>query len=162
MVAATAPTIGLILEPHAAEVLPKLIWHYNEPYADASMIPTYYVSEMTRRHVTVALNGDGGDEAFIGTHVTTRCASWPIGLRARAVGLQNCACAAFIAPARVRHNRYSSRLESLAQRLSERTVSSHARHALSIVLRTPINASAGPCRVHFSRVGARFARQVRR
>ncbi len=91
----------LILEPHAADILPKLIWHYNEPYADASMIPTYYVSEMTRRHVTVALNGDGGDEAFIGypRYDTVRKLA-ELGLRARAVGLQNCACAAFIAPAR--------------------------------------------------------------
>jgi asparagine synthase (glutamine-hydrolysing) len=56
----------LILEPKAAEILPRLVWHYNEPYSDASMIPTYYVSELARRHVTVALNGDGGDEAFIG------------------------------------------------------------------------------------------------
>jgi len=56
----------LILEPNAAEILPRLIWHYNEPYADASMIPTYYVSKMAREHVTVALNGDGGDEALIG------------------------------------------------------------------------------------------------
>jgi asparagine synthase (glutamine-hydrolysing) len=56
----------LILEPNAAEILAKLVWHYNEPYSDASMIPTFYVSQMARRRVTVALNGDGGDEAFIG------------------------------------------------------------------------------------------------
>ena len=49
-----------------ADVLPKLAWHYGEPYADASALPSYYVSRETRRHVTVALNGDGGDEAFAG------------------------------------------------------------------------------------------------
>ncbi|HVE13416.1 MAG TPA: asparagine synthase (glutamine-hydrolyzing), partial [Elusimicrobiota bacterium] len=49
-----------------ADVLPKLAWHYGEPYADSSALPSYYVSRETRRHVTVALNGDGGDENFAG------------------------------------------------------------------------------------------------
>jgi asparagine synthase (glutamine-hydrolysing) len=47
-------------------VVPKLVWHFDEPFADSSAIPTYYLSQMTRRHVTVALNGDGGDEGFAG------------------------------------------------------------------------------------------------
>jgi asparagine synthase (glutamine-hydrolysing) len=55
-----------VVEPDAVDILPKLTWHYGEPFADASAIPTWYVSEITRRHVTVALNGDGGDEAFLG------------------------------------------------------------------------------------------------
>ncbi len=55
-----------VVRPDAAEIFPKLVWHYNEPYADASAIPTYYLSEMARRHVTVALNGDAGDENFAG------------------------------------------------------------------------------------------------
>jgi len=46
--------------------LPTLVEHYGEPYADSSAIPTYYVSHETRKHVTVALNGDGGDESFAG------------------------------------------------------------------------------------------------
>ena len=49
-----------------AEVLPKLAWHYGEPYADSSALPSYYVARETRRYVTVALNGDGGDEDFAG------------------------------------------------------------------------------------------------
>lgn len=55
-----------IVEPDAMEILPKLVWHYDQPYADSSALPTYYVSQMTRRRVTVALNGDGGDEYFGG------------------------------------------------------------------------------------------------
>jgi asparagine synthase (glutamine-hydrolysing) len=56
----------MIVRPDATEIIPKLVWHYNEPYADASGIPTYCVSQMTRQHVTVALNGDAGDENFGG------------------------------------------------------------------------------------------------
>ena len=55
-----------IVRPNAIEVLPALVRHYGEPYADSSAIPTYYLSKMTRQHVTVALNGDGGDECFAG------------------------------------------------------------------------------------------------
>ena len=55
-----------IVRPDALEVLPILVEHYGEPYADSSAIPTYYVARETRKHVTVALNGDGGDETFAG------------------------------------------------------------------------------------------------
>ncbi|MCX7639441.1 MAG: asparagine synthase (glutamine-hydrolyzing) [Pyrinomonadaceae bacterium] len=55
-----------IVKPDALEILPKLVDHYGEPYADSSAVPTYYVSRETRKHVTVALNGDGGDESFVG------------------------------------------------------------------------------------------------
>jgi asparagine synthase (glutamine-hydrolysing) len=55
-----------IVRPRALDVLPTLVEHYGEPYADSSAIPTYYVSRETRQHVTVALNGDGGDECFAG------------------------------------------------------------------------------------------------
>jgi asparagine synthase (glutamine-hydrolysing) len=56
----------LIVKPRAAEVLPTLVRHYGEPFADSSAIPSYYVAQLTRQHVTVALNGDGGDESFAG------------------------------------------------------------------------------------------------
>ena len=55
-----------IVRPDAMEILPTLVEHYGEPFADSSAIPSYYVSRETRAFVTVALNGDGGDEAFAG------------------------------------------------------------------------------------------------
>jgi asparagine synthase (glutamine-hydrolysing) len=51
---------------NAVEILPDLVRHYGEPFADPSAIPSFYLAQMTRRHVTVALNGDGGDECFAG------------------------------------------------------------------------------------------------
>ena len=56
----------LIVRPRALELLPRLVWHMDEPLADASMIPSFYVAEMARRNVTVALSGDGGDETHGG------------------------------------------------------------------------------------------------
>ena len=50
----------------AIEVLPQIVRHHGEPFADSSAIPSFYLAELTRRHVTVALNGDGGDESFGG------------------------------------------------------------------------------------------------
>lgn len=55
-----------MVEPDIQDLLPKLVRHFGEPYADSSAIPTYYLSLMASRYVKVALNGDGGDEVFIG------------------------------------------------------------------------------------------------
>ena len=55
-----------VVRADAAEILPKLVEHYGEPFADSSALPTYYLAKLTAEHVKVALNGDGGDEVFGG------------------------------------------------------------------------------------------------
>ncbi|MBA3542539.1 MAG: asparagine synthase (glutamine-hydrolyzing) [Deltaproteobacteria bacterium] len=55
-----------VLRPNGVELLPQLVKAYGEPFADPSAVPTFLLSKMTRQHVTVALSGDGGDEAFGG------------------------------------------------------------------------------------------------
>ncbi|MBX7255834.1 MAG: asparagine synthase (glutamine-hydrolyzing) [Candidatus Hydrogenedentes bacterium] len=55
-----------IMKPDAVEIAATLIRHFGQPFADSSAVPTWLVSRLARRHVTVALSGDGGDELFAG------------------------------------------------------------------------------------------------
>ncbi|MFW2387000.1 MAG: asparagine synthase (glutamine-hydrolyzing) [Polyangiales bacterium] len=56
----------IVVQPDMASVIPEFVRHYGEPFADSSALPTWYLCEYTRSGVTVALSGDGGDEAFSG------------------------------------------------------------------------------------------------
>lgn len=105
----------LRVEPSAMAVLPRLVWHYGEPFADSSAIPSFYLARLTREHVTVALNGDGGDENFAGysRYLGTRLAARAAGL-SRPVRRALRRAAQFVGPDG-RENSFRSRFDRLTR-----------------------------------------------
>ncbi|HXR56817.1 MAG TPA: asparagine synthase (glutamine-hydrolyzing) [Casimicrobiaceae bacterium] len=83
----------IVVRPDVAALLPKLLWHMDEPIADSASITTYLVSEFARRDVTVILSGVGGDELFggyrryLGTHYQQQFERLPAPLRRAIAGL---------------------------------------------------------------------------
>ena len=82
-----------VVEPKALDLVDRLVWHHDGPFGDSSAIPTYLLSELTRAHVTVALNGDGGDEVFggylrmYGGALSERLPRWTFRAATAALGL---------------------------------------------------------------------------
>ncbi len=115
----------LVIRPDAIAVVDQLVWHYNEPFADSSAVPSLAVSELARREVTVALSGDGGDEAFIGYERYLALAAaatldaWPAALRSGLASLRHVLPSG--APKTLRH-RASRFLEALPQSSVERYI----------------------------------------
>ena len=83
----------ILVRPDVVSLLPKLLWHMDEPIADTAFITTYLVSEFARRDVTVILSGVGGDELFggyrryLGNHYQARFDRLPATLRRAALAL---------------------------------------------------------------------------
>jgi asparagine synthase (glutamine-hydrolysing) len=116
----------LVVTPDAVEILPRIVSQYGEPFADSSAIPSFYLAQMARRSVTVALNGDGGDESFAGYSryvanlALNRAAGLPKALRGSVASLERAL------PASGRIDSPRSRLGRLAQAAN---LSPAARHA---------------------------------
>lgn len=132
----------LTIEPDLLTILPKLIWHYGEPFADPSMVPTYCIAELARRKVAVVLSGDGGDEAFMGygryamCRVLERLSSLPRASRRVTAAL------ARLAPKPL-HNRYGRRLAALADLLTSRDPKSSQLYGLTIACFTDRQKNEG-------------------
>ena len=126
------------------DVIPRLPEYFDEPFADASQIPTFLVSELTRRHVTVALSGDGGDEVFAGyTRYLWADAIWdrlrllPRGVRHGAsVGLRALSPRTWdsllrAAPARLRPPQAGERIHKMAHILPRDSIDNVYRSLIS-------------------------------
>jgi asparagine synthase (glutamine-hydrolysing) len=124
----------------AQSAIPKLQDIYDEPFADSSQIPTYLLSEMTRRHVTVALSGDGGDEVFAGYNrygqglaLARMIRSLPKPMRQVMVGAMTAVTpgtwdyVSLVVPTRMRPRLVGEKIHKLASILLEDPVGFHKR-----------------------------------
>jgi asparagine synthase (glutamine-hydrolysing) len=108
------------VNPDDFDLLKKLVRHYGEPYSDASMLPTYMLSEFTREQITVVLSGDGADEMFAGyeRYMVMKYAAWldriPFGMRKTA-----CKILSSILPAKTEERSRSGRIQRLLSVLAD-------------------------------------------
>jgi asparagine synthase (glutamine-hydrolysing) len=159
----------------AQAVIPKLQDIYDEPFADSSQIPTYLVSEMTRRHVTVALSGDGGDEVFAGYNrygqglaVTKMIRTLPRPLRQAMAEAMTAVTPgtwdyAFLAvPSRMRPRLVGEKIHKLANVLLEDSAGFHRRLATQWSETSPLVAGAAESdeSLYASAVRERFSDDV--
>jgi asparagine synthase (glutamine-hydrolysing) len=132
-----------VVTPDALTILPSLIWHYDEPFGDSSAIPTMYLAQMTRRHVTVALTGDGGDELFCG-YDRYRAARAAARIDCIPAALRKLAAAAIARlPGGVEQRSFIRRLKRLTESLAE---SPERRYLnwITIFNRSKLDWLAGP------------------
>jgi asparagine synthase (glutamine-hydrolysing) len=107
----------MVVRPDALEIIPEIVRHYGQPFADNSAVPSFYVARMARQHVTVALNGDGGDESFagynhyVGALLQARAARLPRPFRRAIAALGR------LAPRRPSSSHPFSRARRLSQRV---------------------------------------------
>ena len=129
-----------VTSAEAQAVIPKLQHIYDEPFADSSQIPTFLVSEMTRRHVTVALSGDGGDEVFAGYNrygqglaLARMIRTLPKPVRQAMAGAMTAVTpgmwdsASLVVPSRVRPRLVGEKIHKLASVLLEDSAGFHRR-----------------------------------
>jgi len=109
-----------VVQPDAISILPRLITHYGDPFADSSAVPSFHVAEIASREVTVALNGDGGDESFAGYNryvsgaLADRLGRLPTSLRRSATRL-----AATVGGRATAPDAWPARVERLLHSMSE-------------------------------------------
>lgn len=127
----------LIVRPDAIdEVLPRLVSHFGEPFADSSALPTYYVSALASESVKVALSGDGGDELFVG-YTTFRGVDLARRLEPLPAQLRSAAARAVGNPPRVRSGTWHDRLERLSKRATDTLAGAASAYRSKLALTDP-------------------------